>query len=242
MIRVTLSLILLFGIQIKAYSQENVQNELGAKEWSLSFGIDNNFTLVSFQGSTISISKYISDNEEIRFAFSNSFNGRTTERNSKYFTDDKLNASEKSDGENKPKSFSLIFQYQNHFRKRGNITAYYSTGPSLSYSSSFSENENTIIDGSNSVSKNISNYEGANISFGLLNSLGVEWDFHQSLSVHAEYQIYTGYTWDDNISESTYERLFPIEEFTKRVIESKSKSSGWVISNSNLLFGLSVFF
>jgi len=242
MIRIALSLILIFGIQIKVHSQENVQNELDAKEWSLSFGIDQIFTLKSFQGSTISLSKYISSNEEIRFGFSNSFNGKTSKRNSNYFADDTLYSFEKSDGENNPKSFSLICQYQNHFQKRGNITAYFSTGPSLSYSSSFSENENTENDFSNTVGKSISNSEGTNFSIGLMNSLGVEWDFHQSLSVHAEYQIYAGYTWNDNKSKSTTERFFPNDDIWKRVSETKSKDSGWVISNSNLLFGLSVFF
>lgn len=242
MIRIALSLILIFGIQIKVHSQENVQNELGAKEWSLSFGIDKNFTLTNFQGSTISISKYISENEEIRFAFSNSFMGKTSERNSNYFAFDTLYSSAKSEGESSPNSFSLICQYQNHFRKRGNITAYFSTGPSLSYSSSYSDNENTEIDGSITVTKNINKNESTNISFGLMNSLGAEWDIHQSLSIHAEYQIYAGYTWNDNISKSTNERFFPIEGISKRASETKSKDSGWIISNYNVLFGLSVFF
>ena len=144
--------------------------------WALEFGISSYLTLGQFQGSMISLSRYVSTNQKIRLGISPRFSSHSSITS--YFPPETLSGSYTSsftDG-----SVGISAQYLSYEAPDDNFSLFLAIGPILR------------IDWSR--------YDGSHprymYSVGLLGSGGVEWFATKKISLHAEYGLDVNYLWN----------------------------------------------
>ena len=217
--------------------------------WALQFGIAGNFSLTSFQGSTIGIKYQLSNKHAIRYGVT--INGTGDDETGSY--SGSINDTSLADGpgsrSTKNVNISGVVQYLWYSNPMHGIQIYAGAGPMISYSYYHSANEYSYLRLENSggvttrywtVDSYYSTTEktGAGVS----GVLGVEWFALQWLSLHADYNENMLYQWGtyvyDDISYATITTPSYIPAERKQNLTIK----GWTVTSGGVRFGVSVYF
>jgi hypothetical protein len=240
----------------QAQDTSSERNPLKEGAWALQFGISSNFTLTSFQGSTIAFKYQLSDKSALRWGIT--LNGSTNNANNTASgsVEDTSYGSIPENSSTDAANASFVLQYLWYINPSGPVHFYLGVGPSVSYSYSHSSSD---YDNFNIVSENGSSYQGYwerqtstsnshQWGIGATGVAGVEWFACQWLSIRAEYSEGIQYQWrpttstHDNSYISTsnpslaYNTYPPISH-----TETSGTSKGWSLSSSGVSFGLSVY-
>lgn len=232
-----------------AQSQSSDSNSLKDDIWALQFGITGNFTLISFQGSTIGALYRISEKNAIRGGITiNGYTNDGTTLNSGSNNDTSYGA---GSGSNSTKSanVSFVVQYLWYMNPNGPVHFYTGLGPLVSYSYSKSSTDNPSRDGYyNNNSGTYQEYWITQLSTsnatqwgaGGSGVVGVEWFACRWLSLHADYNESIQYRWGSNSSSeesssSTYPNFIPSQT------NNSGTSKGWTLNSSGVAFGLNIY-
>jgi len=253
------------SIYLQAQDTSSERNSLKAGVWAMQFGISSNFTLTSFQGSTIAFKYQLSDKNALRVGIT--INGSTNSGNSAA-TGSVTDTSYGSIPENSSTdaaNVSFVIQYLNYMNPSGPVHFYLGLGPSISYNYSHSSSDNSYLNTSEFydngyhtlgyweriVNKSNSNQWG----IGLTGVAGVEWFACQWLSIRAEYSDGIQYLWRSSTSTTDYSydyssldsylnNYFPTynyNHFPNTHNDNSGINKGWSLSSSGVSFGLSVY-
>lgn len=149
------------------------ENPLTANSRSLQFGIGENFSLNSFTGTAFSYKRHTAQNQANRIGFSLN--------NSLQSAGDP--DVDNSDNVNTLLSLNATYTWMHYLNSETEVKPYFGYGPGLS----FSYNKQNPPGDDNSIT---------NTGLGLsgVAYTGVEWFFHRSLSLHAEYGVSLSFT------------------------------------------------
>jgi hypothetical protein len=89
-----INMILILSCLSFAQSQDtssSMNKKFQEHPWTIEFGVTSYFTLTSFQGSIISVGKYISDHEKLRLGISASINYQKMDDENNYTYSDSIN-------------------------------------------------------------------------------------------------------------------------------------------------------
>jgi opacity protein-like surface antigen len=211
--------------------------------WTMEFGIASNFTLSTFQGTAISVSRYISDYQKIRIGISTSLTSSTNTRQELNFYADTLANKSNLNDNNGFNTVQLTLQYLTYASPAEQISIYFAFGPVAGITWSSYDNQQEFTNVWWNYSKNNSGEKQKQYSVGLLGSCGVEWFFSERMSLHAEYALSIQYNWENyevtSKGQTTYINNPPSpSNRTERTISSHS----WSLQPRYVLFGLSVIF
>lgn len=163
--KVALLLVFAFALTIQANAQNN-DHSLAPNSKSLQFGIGQNFTLSSYSGTAFSYKRHTTSFKANRIGLS---------LNNSFVTSKDPDA---EGSENKTTAFNLnaTYTWMNYTDPAADIKFYYGYGPGFGFSY---DKENPAGE-NNSISSN-------GLSLSAVAYTGVEWFFHGSISLHAEY-------------------------------------------------------
>lgn len=226
-------------------AQSQYSDSLSLKEgsWALQFGIAGNFTLTSFQGSTIGAKYQLSENNAIRGGIT--INGSTVDGPYSYSIaiGDTNYGTSPGATSRKLGGVTLVLQYLWYMHPNGPVHLYFGLGPLISYN--YSHNS------TNSSSLNY--FYGQYIWIQVLNestvsqwglggqaAIGAEWFACHWLSLHADYNEGVQYQW--NSTSYKQNNSSPSNSNYKQFSsESSGSTKGWSLSSGGVSFGLSVY-
>ena len=220
-----LSLLVCAGLAITARAGENSLKE-GA--WALQFQVIRNFQLASFQGSTISIKKHLSDGTALRAGVSLGFS--LLDREGTDYVNDTIVQSEDSD--DNMTSFGFVVQMIKYPNPLAATNLYYGVGPTFAYSHTkdYQVVEDPIDGDSRSNDRRRTSWHA-----GMSSVIGIEWFPRSNISLLAEYGVSLYYERTRYTIETRYS---PQERTTK----TEDNTDGFVLAGSSVKFGLSVYF
>ena len=217
---------IVFG-QTSLNQKSKSKNSLLENSWSIQFQINNNFTLTSFQGSTISLKKHMSPNRAFRMGIS--LEGRYLNSD---FDRPSSSPTEVIDN-NQNISFDIQYTIYLHPEKRN--TLFWGFGPTFQFSRKhrvqdrFTDQDNEIIR---------DKHTDKNFSTGILGMLGVEWFLTEKISLLSEYSSSLVYL--KSSEKRTNERKSGSNSF-EILVEQKINGKGVVLSSNSVKFGISQF-
>jgi hypothetical protein len=245
-------ILLLIFISITVYFSSQAQTQSSdstfLKEgiWALQFGIAGNFTLTSFQGSTIGAKYQLSDKNAIRggITISGSANDGTTSNSGSI--DDTSYGAALGSSSTKSATVSFVLQYLWYMNPNGPVHFYTALGPLVSYIYSKNSADNPSL----STVYNSGSYQeywGQQLStsnstqwgVGGAGTVGVEWFACRWLSLHADYNESIQYRWSSNSSSQDNSSTYP--KFIPSHTNNSGKSKGWTLSSSGVAFGLNIY-
>jgi hypothetical protein len=214
------------------------RNSLKAGACALQFGISSNFTLISFQGTTVSIKYQLSDKTAIRGGISVS--GSTNNASGIVIG---LNADTSigflpTNSSSSSQGISFILQYLWYMNPSGPIHFFVGLGPSVSYSYSKNNYDNPSDAGSY-LYVYAQSSSSTQWGVGATGSVGIEWFPSQWFSLRAEYGESLQYRWGSN--NSTVEYSTTSVSNVPYHSENSGTSKGWSLSSSSVSFGLNVY-
>ncbi|MFN1833790.1 hypothetical protein AB2B38_000905 [Balneola sp. MJW-20] len=207
-------LVFLFSANLMA--QDDKKHSLEDEAKALQFRINNNFTLGSFNGANFSYKRHTADDKAHRI-------GLTLATSS-------LNR-EFPDRANNPETeaFNFLldgsFTWMNYVDPDAVIKLYYGYGPGLrfGYDKDFNGDDNVENTDKDRI-----------LGIAALGYAGVEWFFHPSVSIHAEYGA---------ALRLDFERQLQRQELgTGNVNEDEVNTTIFSLAPTNVLFGISVYF
>ena len=255
-----LFIMLFCSITSYAYAQDTLseRSSLKADAWAMQFGISSNFTLTSFQGSTIALKYQLSDKSAIRGGIT--INGSTNNGNSTttYSVADTNAGSAPVNSSSDAANVSFVVQYLWYANPNGPVHFYGGLGPSISYSYSNSSSGNSYFYTNeyydtgyyyyyNYTEKISSKSNSIQWGVGLTGSVGLEWFACQWLSIRAEYGESIQYMWRSSTSSNDYSYIYSpsLPSTYTRSPNSHNDNSGtnkgWTVNSSGVSFGLSVY-
>ncbi|MGB3479311.1 MAG: hypothetical protein WBB67_09135, partial [bacterium] len=196
--------------------------------WALQFRVVQNFQLASFQGSTISIKRHLSDGTALRAGVSIGFSLLDEEGTD--YVNDSITYSDDLDDDQI--SFGFVVQMIKYPSPSASTNLYYGIGPTFTYSYS---KDYRLIRSRGDVSPKSTDRKRTTWRAGASGVVGIEWFPRSNISFHAEYDLslyYTQakYTEDRPGSPPGYKR------------KSETNTDGFVLDGSNIKLGLSVYF
>jgi hypothetical protein len=227
----------------RAQNQSSDSTSFTKGAWALQFGIAGNFTLTSFQGTTIAAKYQLSDRNAIRAGIT--ISGNTSDGS----TSTSASVADTSDGtvpggnSTNAATVSLVFQYLWYINPSGPVHFYVGLGPSFSYTHSNSSSDNfslSRISTRGYWTRTTNASHSTQRAIGGAGIAGVEWFATRWLALHAGYNESFQYQWgstssnQDN-SSSTYPNYIPYH------IDNFGTNKGWVLSSSSVSFGLNVY-
>jgi hypothetical protein len=234
---------ILFCICLQAQDSSAERNSLKEGAWALQFGIGGNFTLTSFQGSTISVKYQLSDRTAIRGGIT--INGSNSNGNnsasgavadSSYGT---LPGNSSTNGTN----VSFVLQYLWYLNPSGPVHFYVGVGPSVAYNYSHSSSETPYFvrqgDQNSFWEQSTYNSNSHLWTAGGTGVAGVEWFAIQWLSLRAEYSESIQYQWSSTNSSSDYSYTNP--DIFPYHFGNSGTTKTWALNSSGVSFGLSVY-
>ena len=236
-------LLILLSFPSRAQSQYPDSVSLSEGSWALQFGIDRDFTLTSFQGTTIGAKYQFSHKNAVRGGItlngytndgSNTMSGAIGEADAGTVPE---NSSSKSAGIN------LILQYLWYMNPSGPVHFYAGFGPSVLYSYSNSSSDNYYLNNSSGQGYWVrEQYDSKNTQWaiGAAAVVGVEWFACQWLSIHADYNEAIQYQWISS-SRNQIESSLTTPGYISYRLNSSGSSKGWRLNNLGVSFGLNIY-
>lgn len=200
------------------------KNSLVKGAWALQFQINNNFSLSSFQGSTLSAKRHYSNKKAVRFGIS--LNGSFSDQDQVSRVPGAVGPKNEIDENNQ--SIGVNTQYAIYPSPDKSANFFFGAGPFLQFSRS-SRTSTSIFP--NNAPSAINQIKNTAWSTGISGVLGVEWFATRTISLLAEYNSTLGY----NSSRQT-ETSDVFGSWVKRTSKGLQLGSGFV------KFGLSVYF
>lgn len=198
------------------------------KAWALQFSITPNFTLGSFQGSSISILKHTSLNKAWRYGLT--FGANTSNTDDRDVVNNIRTGGNETD--NSSINFTLDILRLTYPNTEARINLFYGIGTTINYSSNKNENQRTIPD--NNYSR-ISTRTSWNIGGKII--LGVQYFVGKNVGLHAEYGSSLTYNYrrdkDETLSGSGDSRSYRVDE---------RSTKGVSFGSAAVKLGLSVYF
>ena len=247
--RILLLIFLTITVYFSTQAQIQSLDSTSLKEgiWALQFGIAGNFTLTSFQGSTIGAKYQLSDKNAIRGGIT--INGSTndgTTSNSGSVDNTSYGTTPGSSSTNSA-NVSFVLQYLWYMNPNGPVHFYTGLGPLVSYSYSKSSTDNPDL----ITIYNNGSYQGywegqssasTSTQWGVGGSgiIGVEWFACRWLSLHADYNESIQYRWSSS-SSSHGNTSSTAPNYISSNTNSSGKSKGWTLSSSGVAFGLNIY-
>ena len=228
---------------IQAQEQTLETNSLKPGAWALEFGISSNFTLVSFQGSSISAKYHTSTTSAWQAGitiYGNTENGSNLQMP---VPGDTITSSNSSSNSYSSGNVSLRVQYIWYANSEGIIHFYTGAGPIVGYYHSQNDQQD-ILENGNSSSKMWSNRITSTTakawSFGASAMVGVEYFPAKVLSLHAEYVA--NLTYQDGKTEGKTSSTYNYGSVNYNGSNSSGGYHGWALGAAGVSFGLSVYF
>lgn len=182
---------------------------------ALQFQISDNFNLNSFSGTLFSYKRHLSEDRANRIGLS---------LNSQYTTSDFPD--NENDREDSITDLNLGMEYtrMHYTNPESEIKFYYGYGPGINFGY-----DRTVIDETNSKSTNQS------VLYGIsgIGYAGVEWFFHSSMSLHAEYR---------GAVRMSHRRVKQTTESNVNEDTNRLNSTSFSLGGDGVRFGLSVYF
>lgn len=198
-------------------------NSLEEGKKALQFGVNDNFTLSSFQGSVLSLKKHTSDGSAWRLGLSLTLD--LGDNDYSWWENDSLVI---DNGDNDIQKVGFDLQRIFYPNPDNDINLYYGLGPTLTYdyrkSKSFSSSSSVLSQTRTDRSWRV----GGKII------LGVEWFAGKSISLNAEYGTSLLYRYRKYTTEILYA--------SGTVRGSESKSNTFQLAPSSVRLGLSAYF
>ncbi|HET6569365.1 MAG TPA: hypothetical protein VFG50_15460 [Rhodothermales bacterium] len=170
--RIPVLLVCLFGLTLPALAQEKPATSLRNGAWALQFGVSQNFTLTSFEGSTISAKHHASDNSAWRYGLT--LNG---EFGSQGAASDESPDSKSKDNHQRLALSIVYISYPDVIERPLDVVhLYWGIGPNVSFSRSRSQD---------AAGSSIMTTQGLGAGLGGL--IGAEWFVAPRISLTAEY-------------------------------------------------------
>ncbi|GJQ61338.1 MAG: hypothetical protein SCALA702_03910 [Melioribacteraceae bacterium] len=211
----------LFYSSIFAQEAEEKKEEVDLSgKFALMFQVGSNFSLRTFEGSTISAKYQISNVSSVRFSLSTNFFGDDTKQDA--IRADTLYS--KLDEERNFSNLDLSIYYLQKLRSFDDIGFYVGVGPFVRLKNTFTKLNETQPE---------MQFEGTDInnSYGVSFIVGVEWFVKKNISFLAEYSSSYFY--------STSQDYQPSTSYT---YSWNTKSSEWAFSSNGAKIGLSLYF
>jgi hypothetical protein len=208
--------------------------------WTMDFGISSNLTLKTFQGTAISLSKYISDYQKYRIGISTNLNYSSGDQSRNDYAADTLTDLSSGNNDNSMYSVQITIQYITYATPKSQTSIYFGIGPLAGISWSKQNNNANSSNPGYSQNQNGSTNSNSNYFAGVLGSCGVEWFFSEHISIHAEYGLSAQYSWGKIESSSNSQSSYINSNSYSGKSNSSSSSSSWSLSGQSVLFGLSV--
>jgi hypothetical protein len=238
---ILVSFLLYFSRQGLGQTKDSVSLKQGS--WALQFGIGSNFTLTSFQGTTLGAKYQLSDENAIRGGIT--LNGNTNSGSTSYSGSvaDSDAGTVSGSTSSKSANISFVLQYIWYMNPKGNVHLYAGVGPLVSC--------NYYDNAYNSSSLNITNnvgywttaqYEDKSTQWGVGGAavFGVEWFAFSWLSLHADYNENIQYQWrstSSNRSENSTLNTSPYPYSNN----TSSSTKGLALNSGGVSFGLNIY-
>jgi hypothetical protein len=238
---ILLSTTLSFSCEAQCQSPDSVSLKSGL--WALQFGIAGNFTLTSFQGSTIGAKYQLSENNAIRGGITINGNTSSGPSSSSGAIGDTGSGTVNGSSSSKSAGASFVMQYLWYMNPNGPVHFYTGFGPSVSYSYYQSSSDYFDLDNINSHGYWVEDLYGNNSTqwgAGIAVSAGVEWFACKWLSLHADYNESIQYQWRSSSSSTNY-RTSTYPGFIPENEEISGTTRGWALISSGVSFGLSIY-
>ncbi len=176
-------LIVLYNLSFAQNKTEATQKPFHFKKYAFQFTVPNFLKFSGFEGSLISMKYHINDHSALRIGVnvnlgSSKNNDQKNSRPDSLYTDNKRN--------DHSYSFSISLPYLYYWHPQKAIKFYSGIGPRLSYGYYYSKTHQQF-DAPQQSWKDISDQKTAAYGIGLRALAGVEWFFHQSMSLSLEY-------------------------------------------------------
>ena len=231
--------LLLLWPMSQAQSQAADTTSLRAGSWALQFGIAGNFTLTSFQGSTISAKYHLSGTSAIRGGITISGNTADGTPSITYVYNDTSNGTMPEKSSSSAQSIGLVLQYLAYANPDGPVHFYAGIGPIVSYNHSQSSSDNSHPYAPRSWERVIYSSSSTQWGAGLIGNIGLEWFAVRWLSIRAEYGESLQYQWRSSSSVQDYS--YPMTLGIPEHIETSGPTKGWSLASAAVNFGLSVY-
>lgn len=227
-IKISILLIFLSLIQV-VFCQEKIDNssDKNNNKWALQFQIGNNFTLSSFEGSTISLVRNLSQNSKLRFGISVDGEIKNVEKNIIQGANCELG--------NNEMYFSSTLHYIKDLKKNSKIFPYAGIGPIFSFYNQNKNKKTKVECGTTKTSYDLKEY-----GLGISAVFGTEWFLTSNISLLAEYNSSILYN-KTKTTSITKRKTISAKNYTqtdKNIIKTNSFS----IDPASVKFGLSVYF
>lgn len=252
--------------QAQAEQTETVRNSLTGGSWSMQFRISEDFSLSSFEGSTISLKKHFTDKSALRLGVSVSHSDRNNNavnhsQEEEYFQDDRRDTSwtvsetepgnlDVSDFSQSAAGVSAIYVYYPAPTKK--INAYLGLGPAIRYSHRSSHNSRDYPTAYNRIDSSAylnrsesSDSDNSSWSYGADFVCGAEWFAASNISFIAEYSLGASFTKtsDTRITTSQRTEYRGDRLYDKTSVQAREfNDNKWSIHDSRVRFGISVYF
>jgi hypothetical protein len=210
--------------------------------WTMDFSISSNLTLRTFQGTAISLSKFISDYQKIRFGVSTNLDYNSRDQSGNNYAADTLSGLTNDNNENNMYSVQIVIQYITYATPKSQTSIYFGIGPLVGVSWFEQNNNDNTTNPGYYQSQYGSKSSSTKYFIGMLGSCGVEWFFSEHISIHAEYGLSVQYNWGKTESSSNSQSSYVNSSSYSNKSHSSGSTSGWFLSGQSVLFGLSVNF
>ncbi len=227
----------------KAQNQEPDSTNLKCGTWALQFGIASNFTLTSFQGSTIGAKYQISESRAIRGGITLNGNTSTSPGSFSGSIDDSSAGTMPGNSSAKTANISFVVQYLWYMNPNAPVHLYIGFGPAVSYYYSHSTSENPFLNiNGNKGFWVLENYSSTRtlLAAGGTVSIGVEWFACRWLSLRADYNELIQYQWGSQSSNRMYKAVSNVNYVSSSQNNSVT-TKVWSLSGSSVSFGLNVY-
>lgn len=226
-----------------AQDANSENNSLKEGAWAMQFGITSNFTLTSFQGTTVALKYQLSDRDAVRGGIT--INGSTVNGNSSVFgwVADTSYGSVPGNTTTDAANVSFTLQYLRYVNPNGPVHFYIGLGPTVSYTYSHSTSDKSSLNTLNSHGYWVETESASSSTQWAIGGTcvaGVEWFACQWLSIRADYSEGIQRQWGSttsisNITSLTYPKYVPSHT------NNPGTTKGWTLSSSGVSFGLSVY-
>ncbi len=241
-ILVFVSVFLALSFSCQAQSQSSDSLSLKEGSWAIQFGIAGNFTLTSFQGSTIGAKYQLSENNAIRGGIT--LNGSTIDGPYSYShaIGDTNYGSSPGSTSRKIAGVTFVLQYLWYMNPNGPVHLYFGFGPLAAYSYSHNSTSSSTLEyvyNQYLWVEDLNESTATQWSLGGSATFGVEWFACHWLSLRADYNEGIQYQWNSSSykqgNSSNYQYYFPNSS------ESSASTKGWSLSSGGASFGLNVY-
>jgi opacity protein-like surface antigen len=165
--------------------RDSSRNALRPGAWALQFAIQQNFTLGSFAGSTLSLKKHFKQDQAFRLGISLNANDREASFEETVVFGNPREHDEKHDDQHI--NFQITVMYLRYYRSHNRVTIFLGAGPLAAYGRSKGNNVLDVSTDPMETSIRREETKSVNWSLGIVLAFGVEYFINKTLSLTAEY-------------------------------------------------------